>query len=65
MAKAVATARETPAEAIGPGLQRIIRQALAEAAGREHLTLTESAVRAARRPDMRASEALSALKLTE
>ncbi len=45
-----------------PNLQAIIRRALAEAqaAGKDHLTQTEEAVRAVlqTRPDMTASEAL-------
>ena len=48
-------------------LQRVIRQALydARAAGRDHLTQTEEAVRAVlqERPDMTASEALTAVDL--
>ena len=48
-------------------LERVIRQALkdAEAAGRDHLSQTEAAVRAVLqvRPDMTASEALSAVNL--
>ncbi len=48
-------------------LERIIRQALedAHATGRDYLTQTELAVRAVRevRPDMTASEALSAVEL--
>lgn len=47
-------------------LERIIRQALedARAAGKDYLTQTELAVRAVRqaRPDMTASEALTALR---
>ena len=50
-----------------PGLQTVIRQALADAqaAGRDHLTQTEVAVRAVLqvRPDMTASEAQSAVDL--
>ena len=49
------------------GIERIIRRALEEAraAGRDHLTQTELAVRAVRqaRPDMTASEALAAVEL--
>ncbi len=49
------------------GLERVIRQALADAqaAGRDHLTQTEQAVRAVLqvRPDMTASEALTAVNL--
>ncbi len=48
-------------------LERIIRQALedARAAGRDHLTQTEEAVRAVRqaRPDMTASDALAAVEM--
>ncbi len=48
-------------------LERIIRQALedARATGRDYLTQTELAVRAVRevRPDMTASEALTAVEL--
>ena len=48
-------------------LDTVIRQALADAraAGKDHLTQTELAVRAALkvRPDMTASEALSAVEL--
>ena len=59
---AAAAATETPAEAVRPGRQKIIRQNLADAraAGRDDLTQTELAVRAVcqARPDMTASEAL-------
>ncbi len=50
-----------------PGLENVIRQALADAraAGRDYLTQTELAVRAVLkvRPDMTASEALTAVNL--
>ena len=50
-----------------PALENVIRQALADAraAGKDHLTQTELAVRAVlkARPDMTASEALSAVEL--
>ena len=50
-----------------PDLDIVIRQTLADAraAGRDHLTQTEEAVRAALkvRPDMTASEALTAVEL--
>jgi hypothetical protein len=50
-----------------PDLENIVRQALADAqaAGRDYLTQTELAVRAVLkvRPDMTASEALSAVEL--
>ena len=50
-----------------PDLDIVIRQALADAraAGKDHLTQTEEAVRTAvkARPDMTASEALSAVEL--
>ncbi len=52
---------------MGLDLDTVIRQALADAhaAGRDHLTQTELAVRAVlqARPDMTASEALSAVVL--
>jgi hypothetical protein len=48
------------------GLENVIRRALedARAAGRDHLTQTEEAVRAGRetRPDLTASEALAAVR---
>ena len=51
----------------GPDLERVTRQALAdaEATGRDYLTQTEEAVRAVLRvrPDMTASEALAAVDL--
>ena len=50
-----------------PDLENVVRQALADAraAGRDYLTQTELAVRAVcqARPDMTASEALSAVEL--
>ncbi len=50
-----------------PDLERVIRQALAdaEAAGRDYLTQTEEAVRAVLRvrPDMTASDALTAVNM--
>ena len=50
-----------------PDLANVIRQALADAraAGRDHLTQTELAVRAVlrARPDMTASESLTAVEL--
>ena len=50
-----------------PDLENVIRQALADAqaAGRDYLTQTEAAVRAVLqvRPDMTASEALTAVDL--
>jgi hypothetical protein len=50
-----------------PDLENVIRQALAdaEAAGRDHVGQTELAVRAVlqARPDMTASEALTAVNL--
>ncbi len=50
-----------------PDLENVIRQALADAraAGRDHLSQTELAVRAAQRarPDMTASDALTAVNL--
>ena len=50
-----------------PDLETVIRQTLADAraAGRDHLTQTELAVRAVlkARPDMTASEALTAVEL--
>ncbi len=50
-----------------PDLENVIRQALAaaQAAGRDHLAQTETAVRAVlqARPDMTASEALTAVNL--
>ncbi len=50
-------------------LERVIRQALAdaEATGRDYLTQTELAVRAVRqvRPDMTASEALTAVEMVQ
>ncbi len=52
---------------LDPDLDTVIRQALADAraAGKDHLTQTELAVRAVlnARPDMTASEALSAVEL--
>ena len=52
---------------LDPDLDTVIRQALADAraAGKDHLTQTEEAVRAVLkvRPDMTASEALSAVEL--
>ncbi len=50
-----------------PDLENVIRQALAdaEAAGRDHVAQTEQAVRAVlqARPDMTASDALTAVNL--
>ncbi len=50
---------------MGPGLENVIRQALGDAlaAGRDHLSQTELAVRAVQRarPDMTASDALAAV----
>ena len=50
-----------------PDLENVIRQALAdaEAAGRDHVSQTEQAVRAVlqARPDMTASDALTAVNL--
>ena len=50
-----------------PDLETVIRQALddARAAGKDHLTQTEEAVRAVLkvRPDMTASEALTAVEV--
>ncbi len=50
-----------------PDLENVIRQALgdARAAGKDHLSQTETAVRTVRqvRPDITASEALSAVNL--
>ncbi len=50
-----------------PGLENVIRQALGDAlaAGKDHLSQTELAVRAVQRarPDMTASDALVAVKL--
>ncbi len=50
-----------------PGLENVIRQALADAqaAGRDHLNQTELTVRAVQRarPDMTASDALAAVNL--
>ena len=50
-----------------PDLENVVRQALADAraAGRDHLTQTEMAVRAVlqARTDMTASEALTAVEL--
>ena len=50
-----------------PDLENVIRQALADAqaAGRDHLAQTELAVRAVQRarPDMTASDALTAVNL--
>ncbi len=50
-----------------PDLENVIRQALgdAQAAGRDHLSQTELAVRAVQRarPDMTVSEALAAVNL--
>ena len=50
-----------------PDLENVIRQALGDAlaAGRDHLSQTEEAIRTVRqvRPDMTASEALAAVNL--
>ena len=50
-----------------PGLDTVIREALedARAAGKDHLTQTEEAVRSVRqvRPDMTASAALTAVEV--
>ena len=50
-----------------PDLENVIRQALADAqaAGKDHLSQTEEAVRTVRRarPDMTASDALTAVNL--
>ena len=52
-----------------PGLENVIRQALwdAQAAGRDHLSQTELAVRAVQRarPDMTAADALAAVNLVQ
>ena len=52
-----------------PDLENVIRQALADAqaAGRDHLAQTETAVRAVLqvRPDMTASEALAAVAMVQ
>ncbi len=52
---------------MGPDLENVIRQALADAqaAGRDHLGQTEHAVKAVlqARPDMTASDALTAVGL--
>ena len=52
-----------------PDLENVIRQALeiAKAAGKDHLSQTELAVRAVQqaRPDMTASEALAAVNLMQ
>ena len=52
---------------MNPDLENVIRQALADAqaAGKDHLSQTEEAVRTVRqvRPDMTASDALTAVNL--
>ena len=54
-------------QAMDPDLENVIRQALADAkvAGKDYLSQTEEAVRAVlqARPDMTASDALSAVNL--
>ena len=66
--KRLATSRKVRSHtAMDPDLENVIRQTLADAqaAGKDHLSQTELAVRAVQRarPDMTASDALAAVNL--